>query len=87
MKYNVENVATKVVLPATNCHSLHFNPMQANKGLLIIPPFTEVEVNLSSPVFLTNEVSESVPRLSHTSPIEFIVGGGQDKYVISIWGN
>ena len=39
----------------------------------------------NSPVITSKRGLQFVPRISHTSPIEFIFCGGQDKFVIFIW--
>ena len=70
--------------------SLHFNSVLANKGLLIIPPFTRGHMRSHDQSqslaqwFPTNKVSESFLMLSHSPPIEFIFAGGWDEYVLFV---
>ena len=67
---------------------LAFQPCVGKKRIAYNPSLHRVRVHRSQPVaqwFLTNGFRDFVPRLSHTSLIEFIFSGGRDKYVIFIW--
>ena len=69
-----------------NTLKLHFDRDQWNIFLYetmqayeVIPPESASTV---AQWLLTNEVRKSLPRVSYTSWIEFIFGGGGDGYVI-----
>ena len=67
-----------------NCHRLQELAFQTFAYNASLRTSKSLPQSASSPVILTNKVRDIVSRLWHTSPIKFIFGGGQDKFVLFI---
>ena len=77
-----------IALPCTGPLDLAFQPSVVKQRIFFNPSLRLRSItpqSASIPVITKNEVREFVPRLLHTSPIEFIFGWGRDKCVTFIW--